>query len=523
MANEQSAYNEVLYPTGPHSAATPLHLATIGWVFGMDPPAPRTAKVLEIGCGTGGFLYPLAQMYPDASFLGIDLAQVPVSKGNETIARLGLKNVTLEVGDITQFDTSRGPFDYIIAHGIYSWVSKPVRDRLLSLCGELLSPQGIAFVSYNTYPGWYLQNYARDLMRFHARSASDPKTILERAFEALQFAASTIPERPDQFAEVVKAIHQELKQVNPYYLFHDHLAEINEPVYFTQFMNHAEAYGLQYLWEATPGDRLTSGVDPDIVRQFQLPLIETEQYLDFLRNRRFRETLLCRSDVSLTREANFDRMSSLYVRGFVQSKPEVTEVQPNVPVEFHAEKGLRVNTPDSLVQATFLSINKRYPEILQIKDLVDLVDGMVRAATGLPARPTREELCADLATVIYECYLNGMMSLYCELPACTFTLSERPRADAGSRMLCQETRELVTALHQRLKLREQFVVALVAELDGEKTVEQLAQIMAEKVKRKEVELPPSVSKVSDHPTDGILTALVRSTLEQLAAEGALVG
>src|SRR5262245_47574369 len=148
-------YDEVPYEGHAFPLTHPDRLATIATLFGMRPPPPHKARVLELGCGTGDNLIPMAVSMPHASFVGCDLSAVHVARARATADRLGLDNVVIEQRDILELDRGGGEFDYLICHGVFSWVPPRVQDRILALAHELLSPQGVALVSYNTYPGWH--------------------------------------------------------------------------------------------------------------------------------------------------------------------------------------------------------------------------------------------------------------------------------------------------------------------------------------------------------------------------------
>src|SRR5262245_3053502 len=98
-------------------------MATIATLFGMTPPTVPRARVLEIGCGLGANLIPMADGLPEGTFLGIDLSERQVAEGRATIEAVGLTNVELRPMDIRDAGAELGTFDYIIAHGVFSWVS----------------------------------------------------------------------------------------------------------------------------------------------------------------------------------------------------------------------------------------------------------------------------------------------------------------------------------------------------------------------------------------------------------------
>ncbi len=171
----RTSYDEFPYQSVPLRQTHPDHLATVASLFGFDAADVGRARVLEIGCGSGGNLIPLAASYPDSTFVGIDLSAVQIAHGAAEIEALGLLNIRLQAMDVMAFDEAQGAFDYIIAHGIYSWVPAPVQDRILALCASLLAANGIAFVSYNTLPGWRMLSTVREAMLYHTRDVEDSR------------------------------------------------------------------------------------------------------------------------------------------------------------------------------------------------------------------------------------------------------------------------------------------------------------------------------------------------------------
>ena len=150
-----TSYDEVPYPRLAFPLTHPSHLATIGRLLGFASADVENCRVLELGCASGANLVPIAYALPKSRFIGIDFSERQVSDGREFIAALGLSNVSLERLDILHVAeslrdsdcasrrdatawASAGPFDFIIAHGIYSWVPDPVKDALLAACRALL-------------------------------------------------------------------------------------------------------------------------------------------------------------------------------------------------------------------------------------------------------------------------------------------------------------------------------------------------------------------------------------------------
>ncbi|MCL4401401.1 MAG: class I SAM-dependent methyltransferase, partial [Acidobacteria bacterium] len=238
-------YNEVPYEGQPFAQTHPDRLATLGKLFRMTPAAVESCRVLELGCGEGANLIPMALALPGSEFIGIDSAARAIAKGQGTVNALDLGNIKLQHMDILDVPGDIGKFDYIITHGVYSWVPEPVRDKLMSIAREHLAPQGIAYISYNTYPGAHMRDMVREIMLFHAGQFPEPAEKLDQSRALLRFLADVQPPETD-YGMVLRQEYEALAKRSGYALYHDELSESNAPMYFHQFVGHAMRHGLKY-------------------------------------------------------------------------------------------------------------------------------------------------------------------------------------------------------------------------------------------------------------------------------------
>ena len=187
LGGMSTVYDEVLYPNLPFAQTHPDRLATLAILFGMDPAPINRCRVLELGCGDGENLIPMAIENPESQFVGLDAAAVAVRAGNQEVTALGLTNIRLEHMDIMDAGPKLGTFDYAISHGFYSWVPEPVRDKLLALAKAVLAPHGVAFVSYNALPGGRIRQMFRDMMLFHVGDARELALRIHGGREIVQW------------------------------------------------------------------------------------------------------------------------------------------------------------------------------------------------------------------------------------------------------------------------------------------------------------------------------------------------
>ena len=300
---QQTIYSELGYKSMPFPYTTPATLEAYAALVGISAPNPKTARVLELGATYGGNIISQALFNLDATFVGIELSQEQVEKGNEVIANAGLTNVSLVQSDIASIGSEIGTFDYIIAHGVYSWVDDGVKDALLRLIDEHLAEDGIAYISYNTYPGWHTMDEVRQLMMFsnrdktqfnHKEKVLHGKTIGSIVGSQI-LKYDNLKERNSKFLGALRSVMQK----DEYYVGHDHLEPNNDPVYFYQFNDHLGAHNLAYLCDADLTLSMVRSFDADIADTLdKLALndhVAQEQYLDFMLDTTFRKSIICKA------------------------------------------------------------------------------------------------------------------------------------------------------------------------------------------------------------------------------------
>ena len=327
---QQTIYKELGYKSYPFPFTTPAYLEAYGTLVGLKPPTAKTARVLELGATYGGNIISQAVHNPEATFVGIELSQDQVEKGNKIISDAKLDNVSLLQGDILNFDESLGSFDYIIAHGFYSWISDEMKDKLLDIISHHLADNGIAYVSYNTYPGWHTMEEVRQLMLF-ANRGYDELTHKEKVLRGKTVGSlvgaqilnyDNLKERNSKFLGALRSVMQK----DDYYVGHDHLEPHNDPCYFYQFNDHLKAHNLTYVCDADLTLSMVRTYDESIADKLEKLVpnsqADQEQYLDFMLDTTFRKSIICKEsaakDISYD-VAKPDKVNTVTVRSIVNS------------------------------------------------------------------------------------------------------------------------------------------------------------------------------------------------------------
>jgi SAM-dependent methyltransferase len=273
----------------------PARIAAIARMLGLPAALPDECRVLELGCATGLNLLPLAERFPRSEFTGVDLSPVQIAAAESLREEGALRNAALVCGDLRMWEPEPGAFDYVIAHGVYSWVPDDVKDRLLAICARALAPQGVAYVSYNVLPGWSHLGGLRAVLMDELRGCADR---IGDARKLLEVLACAFARQPGNEAASMRAALAEMQAKTPEALLHDDLAPINDPVTFRQFAAHAGRHGLHWFAEAhfasMPFDHLPLDAREPLA-ELQPDALRAQQFLDLLGQRRFRNSLLARA------------------------------------------------------------------------------------------------------------------------------------------------------------------------------------------------------------------------------------
>jgi methyltransferase-like protein len=514
----RESYDRVPYPSAAYHHTHPDHLAALAILGGLDPAPPDRCRVLELGCADGGNLIPMATEFADSRFTGIDLSPRQIDSGWAMVAQMALTNVDLRAMSIMDVDASLGEFDYIIAHGVFSWVEPAVQEKLLEICRANLAPHGIAYVSYNTYPGWRLREVVRDMVMFHTRRVADPEERTKRAFELVQFLSES-SSGGDAHALLIRAAREHFEEHGdrPAYLLHDDLELTNIPVYFHQFVERAAAHGLQYLTEAEPSASEADNLAPQVAERlhgFTSDRIELEQYVDFAVNRMFRRTLLCHAAMAIDRQATPAKLRRLFFASAIKPVSPSPQASGETSEAFRTERGANFSSNHPLAKAALMTLAASWPRAIAFDELRA---GMVQRLNG---DASDDAAMTDLLASLHS---TGVVELHALPPNCTDVVGAHPRVTALARQ--QATAGLlVTNQHRRvLKLDDPFVRFMVRHLDGTRSHADLVRLLDREVTAGRLDVSADGQPIREaQRIPAVLQALVAHHLRKLAEYALLV-
>jgi SAM-dependent methyltransferase len=509
ISSGPTLYDDIPYPGGVFPSTHPEHLATLATLYGMKPAEVGRCRVLELGCGFGANLLPMAYHYPDAKFVGIDLSGSSVARGRQNTAALGLRNMELHHLDILDVGPQFGEFDYIISHGVYSWVPDIVRDKMLRIFKANLAPQGVCYISYNAYPFSHTRDLVRDLALFHTRHLSDPREKVAQARAILRFVSDAA--RADTtHGAILREQNERISKMADEFFFHDDLNEIAQAFLLYQVAERAQQHGLQYLSDADFArgnvERYPDGVRAVLESFPDNEFIARNQYQDFIDGFGFRRTLLCHDEVTLQRSIPL----KFFQRCHFTSAGTLVEQK----VDAGAQSELLLGTRDEsvfgishwLARAAYLLLSKAWPRAVSFDDLMN-----VRPLDGDAEQASREKVDEEiLAEVMYKlaCSDAVSFSLYprCHLKGASDKLFASSLARKQSEVGCV----VVNLLHQSVRLENSGACQILQLLDGTRDFDLLvADVQARMPRTHSVPID-----ANDQPHVDSIRASIRNFLQQ---------
>ncbi len=410
MTNDQikQSYDEVLYSSGCYIHSNIHHLQSCALMSGRPAADPSRCRVLEIGCAAGGNILGQAVNNPQSTFLGVDLSSKQIDIAIDAAHKMGLKNIEFVAMDVSDFSDRFGEaqFDYIIAHGVYSWVPAPVQRAILQICQKHLSGDGVAMISFNTYPGWKLIEPVRDFMLFSAAFSGDGAGSLQAALNGLTFqkAAYNQINPSTKSKNLYPAICRELNLYNisevmgyenRSYVTHEYMELNNHPFYLVDFVADAQDFGLEYLNDAQLKYSFREFSDEAVQTYARLHYptnYARDQLFDFLYSTRFRFAVLAKKSdlppMSCDEKELFENIKGKHI-AFASWCPWLLDLAKNQPIEEFIKR-----------------LIKAYPASISVDDLLSSGISQNDIATWIIDLYTTEEPLhitpSPLQNIIYE-------------------------------------------------------------------------------------------------------------------------
>ena len=465
MTATQTSYDAIPYSSHPFPQSWPERLSAVAYLFGLVTPPAENCRVLELGCSMGGNLIHMAQNHPGTRCVGIDASSRQISEGWKTLDVLGIRNIELRQQDILDLPDNLGEFDYIISHGVYSWVPAAVQKKILEISKRHLAPNGVAYISYNTFPGWHIRGIVRDMMLFRGMQFTEPATRLAQAKSLVEFVARSSPGSDDPYRKLLQSELDVLARSDDYYLHHDHLEENNHPVYFHEFARRLGVSGLQYLGEADFSTMVSTNFAPEVAKTLKdlgaHDILQMEQYMDFVRCRYFRQTLACHSAVRPNRQLGPALVKDLLLAS--QAAAETTAAtgeSADQETTFRTPGGRGITCRSPITKHALNTLRQRWPASIPFAELFELCGSAGAADANF------------LANEILTCMAAGVVEWRTSSEAYTTTVPRKPATTPSARLQAAQGRR-VTNLRGETVTLDEIHCGILRHLEGTHDMAQL--------------------------------------------------
>lgn len=462
-----ASYDELPYDSLPLPETQPDFLAAVAKLHGFDAPDPSRARILELGCASGGNLIPLAWRWPESECVGVELSRVQADAGAAFIAALGARNVRIVHGDLAALPADLGQFDYIIAHGVFSWVPPAVQQALLDVCRRHLSPQGVAYISFNVAAGWATLLPLRTELIEHTAADLPAPARFEQALRVLDELAAEWND-PVLLKEIAY-----LKSAAPSYLFHEYLAEFNVPMQFAEFAAQLDAHGLRYVGEAGPRRAVVEledawGLTPEGMAGRWL---DAEVALDEAHLTRFRRALIARADAPCAQPPQIEALSGLAFHSDLRCDDEI-DLEAACEQAFINPASNTFPVAYPAMKAGVMILAMAYPGSLDYSDLLAAVR-QVMAEYGVAEKIDENAFRDALFQLVMT---HGVMPSVSALSYVNEP-GERPRAHELARLQAESPGWVVSSARQVAMDLDAPGRILLGLLDGSRTIDALTVVM----------------------------------------------
>lgn len=518
------SYDALPYENFPFPRSHPDRLATVALLAGHEPPPIDRCRVLELGCGRGGNLLPMAEALPASHFVGLDLSVRQIDEARATAAALDLGNIEFIPASILDVDTAFGQFDYILCHGVYSWVPAEVRDKILAICRHNLQPEGLAYVSYNVYPGWYPKRMVREMLLYRLQGITDPVARAGAARAYLDFLVERAETSEPTYGAELRAQASFWRTKSDTYLVHDLLETVNHPLYFHEFMQYAAGHGLGFVGETRVhvARQIALSKAADSFAAWNLSAVEREQQLDFLENSAFRQSVLCRAEAKRQPRPAVEALAQLKVLGAARPVLPNPEIDTDAPVQFVNQYEVKVTTNHRPLKAALVCLCEQWPRVMDFAELEQRVRERLAPSTGgMLAWDTEQR--RQLAEAVLQSYFSAMTELHVYGPPYVLNLADRPRASPLARL------QATTGVSVTNRRHHQFDVApldrlILQHLDGRHDRPALVDVLLEAYAQGDLTWAAEGSPPQGTaPTRAALEARLEERLQFLARRSLLVG
>jgi SAM-dependent methyltransferase len=415
-------YDELPYRSFPIECTAPERLALTSRLHGGPRTRVHGYRMLELGCGDGTNLLALAYHRRHGEFVGIDGSSRHVEAALARARTLGLDNLRFVHADLRAAAAELdGDFDYVVAHGVISWVPDDVREAVLGLHRTRLRSDGLVYLNYNAQPGWSVRGLVRRLLREQTAGIAG---LLGRARAAQQIASRLGARLAASEHAWSQLMAMELGLVaagEPSYVAHEYLATENRCYWRSEFLALARAHGLELVADADfdrPSGRGLPELDAWLTAE-ALGGGSLDDASDLMRYRQMH------SPIFAAQPWVHHPMTAAELGTLMIASSLIPGSDPSaLPISFGDADGREIEICDATLRDALLLLLPQWPRGARVDDLL----------------PRDEALVADLLQL----HRLGMLELRCVEPG-DFGVD----AAALHALEARERGEVTTAYHRR--------------------------------------------------------------------------
>lgn len=473
----EPSYEEMPYEGHAIPASAPAVLALTARAHGGPCPPLERARVLELGCGDGANLLPLAFHHPDWTLVGVDASARAIAVAEEGARVLRLANVRFVHADVASF-TPDGEHDYVIAHGLYSWIDADRRAAVRRIMRTTLAAHGLAYVSFNALPAWGVRGRVRDAL---ARTTSDIESARARTSALL----AVLGEPSYEWAALLRRELERAAVATDGYLAHEYLAAHNEAFWLGDVARDFAREGMRYVGDAT-FDRPEGFVHPELrarVRAMVSDPVAEEELIDLIAYRQLRAAVFARDDAPFAPAAGPELLDEARIASVVRATSDPFDPSPGIEETFVGPRGTEVRISSSLAKIAMLVFARDYPRAYRLSEVCAIAARLLAEQRIAPEPDAKAKLRAGL----FDLWRHLEVEVRLDAPELCTQPGVRPVASELARYEAACRPALTTPLHTALPI-ESIDRAIIRRLDGTRDRGELARALLAAIESGELEL-----------------------------------
>ena len=454
----RDSYDRLPYETRARRKTHPDTLATLATVFGLTPPPVAAARVLELGCGTGENLLAIACALPRSTCVGVDFSAPQIAEAEARAGAAGIENARFICSDFNELESSE-PYDYVIAHGLLSWIPPDRHDELLALCRDALAPGGLLYLSYNALPGWHHRRIVRDFLLHQTADIDDIGAKVGAARAALSSLTETVSGLDWAYGRIIADENDNVAKLGDSYLAHDLLETHNTAFYFDDVVRRTEARDLHYVGEAGFEAMIPDTYPVTIADALKTiaDLRTREQRLDFLTNRAFRESVFVKEHQPAPQPSQ-RALATLHVASPLQRKAGDGDEQSTAT--YQSSGGIEIAVETGAAHQAFDYLAACFPESASLETIL----GQIQLTQGRALEP---EAIMTLMDTLFAAFARGLIHLHSAPPRVCSAAGDRPTTTALARVQATRGRRVTTMLLDNIEIDDADCHAVLPYLDGQ--------------------------------------------------------